>query len=129
MSFSLLGGTIRRTHNTCDLYAATVKPGGISRRRNLNSWKREEEEAGERASNGGNRVRRGKERRGRENRNKRREGGNAGASSDGYTRIMQINRNPNATKRVPINSEMSPVKIQARREARCSPARTRANLD
>jgi len=59
------------------LYAATVKPGGISRRRNLNSWKREEEEAGERASNGGNRERRGKERRGRENRNKRREGGNA----------------------------------------------------
>lgn len=44
-----------------------------------------------------------------------------GSSSDGCTRIMQINRNPSATKRVSINFEMSPVKIQARR----SPARTR----
>lgn len=59
MSFSLLGGTIRRAHNTRELYAATVKPGRISRRRNLNSWKREEEETGERVSNGGNEGRGG----------------------------------------------------------------------
>lgn len=64
MSFSLLGGTIRRTHNTHELYAATVKPGRISRRRNLNSWNREEEETGERASNGENEGRgEGEERR------------------------------------------------------------------
>lgn len=77
MSFSLLGGTIRRAHNTHELYAATVKPGRIAQRRNLNSWKREEEETGERASNGENEGR-GEERRGgeRENRNERREGGN-----------------------------------------------------
>lgn len=45
-SFSLLGGTARCAHNAHELYAATVKPGRISRRRNLNSWKREREETG-----------------------------------------------------------------------------------
>jgi len=40
-SFSLLGGTAQCAHNTRASYAATVKPGRISRRRNLNSWKRE----------------------------------------------------------------------------------------
>jgi len=43
---------------------------------------------------------------------------------DGCTRIMQINRNPSATKRVSINFEMSPVKIQAHHEDRRSSART-----
>jgi len=37
--------------------------------------------------------------------------------SGGGGGIMQTNRNPSATKRVPINSEMSPVKIQARARA------------
>lgn len=124
-SFSLLGGTIR-AHNTRELYA-TVKPGRISRRRrNLNSWKREEDEETGRTRDGEERNNREGERIGiREEKETTR----TAASSDGYTRIMQINRNPHTTKRVPINSEMSPVKIQARREARCSPARTRANLD
>lgn len=45
-SFSLLGGTAQCAHNAHELYAATVKPGRISRRRNLNSWKREREERG-----------------------------------------------------------------------------------
>ena len=31
------------------------------------------------------------------------------------TRIIQTNRNPRGTERVPINFEMSPVKIQTRR--------------
>lgn len=37
------------------------------------------------------------------------------ATPVGYTRIIQTNRNPAGTERVPINFEMSPVKIQARR--------------
>lgn len=56
--------------------AATVKPGRISRRRNLNSWKREreeEEETGERASNGGNGGKRNGEGERERMRNKRRE--------------------------------------------------------
>lgn len=41
-SFSLLGGTARRrAQYPRVVHAATVKPGGISRRRNLNSWKSE----------------------------------------------------------------------------------------
>lgn len=37
------------------------------------------------------------------------------ATPVGYTRIIQTNRNPGGTERVPINFEMSPVKIQAGR--------------
>jgi len=40
--------------------------------------------------------------------------GGEGARCKGLARIMQTNRNPSAAKRVPINSEMSPVKIRAR---------------
>lgn len=103
----------------------TVKPGRISRRRNLNSWKNKREETGERAT--GNKM----DREAKRNRDNGREGesGTSQTLLDGYMRIMQINRNPGTTKRVSINSEMSSVKIQARREARCSSARTRANLD
>lgn len=61
-SFSLLGGTAQCAHNIRELYATTVKPGRISQRRNLNSWKNEREEtARERREQG---ERRGKEEQG-----------------------------------------------------------------
>lgn len=74
--------------------AATVKPGRISRRRNLNSWKRERERrrrkrARERRTAGteGKGTERERERM-RNKEEREREGGNAARElrSDGYTR-------------------------------------------
>lgn len=83
-SFSLLGGTARCAHNTRGVVHGCngETPGGISRRGNLNSWKSEWEDAGERVERDGNGAVKGEEK--EENKDKGvSEGGREGGKEEG----------------------------------------------